>query len=139
MQSITECKLHRCNSHALLKLKVQNKALHFRKYLSWNIRVLINEILYIKTKISKRKILYFVTIKLVKRVQLWYIMSYHKLLLNYLFTTFTSEVKQMWHRYKYVLKHLFRQDGHERLNMDQQFPNIYTDNFSCYLIVWYLS
>ena len=28
----------------------------------------------------------------------------------YLFTTFTSEVKQMWHMYKYVLKHPFRQD-----------------------------
>ena len=28
----------------------------------------------------------------------------------YLFTTFTSEVKQMWHMYKCVLKHPFRQD-----------------------------
>ena len=28
----------------------------------------------------------------------------------YLFTTLTSEVKQMWHIYKYVLKHIFRQD-----------------------------
>ena len=26
------------------------------------------------------------------------------------FMTFTSEVKQMWHMYKYVLKHPFRQD-----------------------------
>ena len=28
----------------------------------------------------------------------------------YLFMTFNSEVKQMWHMYKYVLKHTFRQD-----------------------------
>ena len=28
----------------------------------------------------------------------------------YIFTVFTSEVKQMWHMYKYVLKHPFRQD-----------------------------
>ena len=27
----------------------------------------------------------------------------------YLFKTFTLEVKQMWHMYKYVLKHAFRQ------------------------------
>ena len=28
----------------------------------------------------------------------------------YLFMTFSSEVKQMWHKYKYVLKHPFKQD-----------------------------
>ena len=32
----------------------------------------------------------------------------------------------MWHGYKYVLNHPFRQDGHERLNMDQQLPYFYT-------------
>ena len=26
----------------------------------------------------------------------------------------------MWHMYNYVLKQAFRQDGHDRLNMDQQ-------------------
>ena len=36
--------------------------------------------------------------------------------------TFTLEVKQMWHMDKYVLKHPFRQDDHERLNMDQHLP-----------------
>ena len=28
----------------------------------------------------------------------------------YFFMTFTSEVKQMWHMYKYVVKYPFRQD-----------------------------
>ena len=28
----------------------------------------------------------------------------------------------MWHMYKYVLKHPFRQDGHDRLNMEQKIP-----------------
>ena len=40
--------------------------------------------------------------------------------------------------YKYVLKYTFRQDGHDRLNMDQQLPH-YTDNISRYLIVGHLS
>ena len=26
----------------------------------------------------------------------------------------------MWYMYKYVFKHPFKQDGHDRLNMDQQ-------------------
>ena len=30
---------------------------------------------------------------------------------------------------KYVLKHPLRQDGHVRLNMDQQLPYFYTDIF----------
>ena len=28
----------------------------------------------------------------------------------------------MWYMYKHVLKHPLRQDGHDRLNMDQQLP-----------------
>ena len=32
----------------------------------------------------------------------------------YLLTTFTSEVKQMRHMYKYVLKHLFRRDKYKQ-------------------------
>ena len=44
----------------------------------------------------------------------------------------------MWHIYKYVLKQPFRQDGHDRLNMDQQLPYFYTDIFSRYLIVGHL-
>ena len=34
------------------------------------------------------------------------------------------------HMYKYVSKHPFRQDDHDRLNMDLQLPYFYTDNFS---------
>ena len=35
----------------------------------------------------------------------------------------------MRHMYKYVLKHHFRQDDHDRLNKDQQSPYFNTDNF----------
>ena len=28
----------------------------------------------------------------------------------------------MWHMYKYGLKHSLRQDGRDRLNMDQELP-----------------
>ena len=41
----------------------------------------------------------------------------------------------MWHIYKYVLKRPFRQDGHERLNLDRQLPYFYIDNCSRYIIV----
>ena len=35
----------------------------------------------------------------------------------------------MRHIYDYALKHPVRQDRHHRLNMDQQLPYSYTDNF----------
>ena len=35
----------------------------------------------------------------------------------------------MWHMNKYVLKRPFKQVGHDRLNVDQQLPYFYTDNF----------
>ena len=45
----------------------------------------------------------------------------------------------MWYMYKYVLKHPFRQDGHDRLKiMDQQLPYFQTDNLSRYLIVGHI-
>ena len=47
----------------------------------------------------------------------------------YLFTTFTSEVKQMWHMYKYVLKHPFRQDIFKQTYRNVVFRD-YID-FSC--------
>ena len=39
----------------------------------------------------------------------------------YLFMTFTSEVKQMWHMYKYVLKHPFREDRFKQKNQNVVF------------------
>ena len=44
------------------------------------------------------------------------------------FIVYKATVK-MRHISKYVLRHPFRQDGHDRLNMDQQLPYFYTDNF----------
>ena len=50
----------------------------------------------------------------------------------------------MLHVYRYVLKQPFRQDGHwsnghDRLNIDQQLPYHYTDNYSRYLFFGHLS
>ena len=55
------------------------------------------------------------------------------------YNLFSRLLPQIWHMYKYVLKHPFRQGAcHEKSNMDKQLPYFYTDNFSCYLIVGYL-
>ena len=72
-------------------------------------------------------------------MKIWYTVYKAKVRIQSLFTTFTSEVKHMCHMYRYVLKHPFRQDGHDGLNMDQQLLYFYTDNFSSYLIVGHLS
>ena len=43
------------------------------------------------------------------------------------YNLFSRLLPQIWHMYKYVLKHPFRQDAcHEKSNMDQQLPNRWT-------------
>ena len=45
----------------------------------------------------------------------------YAVILPYHFMTFTSEVKQMWHMYKYVLKHPLREDRFKQKNQNVVF------------------